>query len=295
MRPTKEPSARIREVTEEPRPPRGWPGGGASGKAPLFWAHQEWEARFSWVVQGTTGRGSGGGDGDLALFRESGPAAPRSRWTRLARDLGFSRIVHARQVHGSRILLHDRASPGLFLGPDADGHLTSRAGILTAVTVADCVPVFLLDSRERGGGVLHAGWRGVVAGILEAGVETMVRTLGSRRKDLFLHLGPAICGECYEVGPEVHEALGLDVPPGPEPVDLRTLLGERALAAGLEAGNITRSGHCTRCGKSPFFSHRRGDLQRQVGFLGFQELTGAAREQAPGAAEVLGPGPGQGV
>jgi YfiH family protein len=158
----------------------------------------------------------------------------------------------------------------LFISPEADGHATGEPGILMAVTVADCVPVFLLDPGRRSGAVLHAGWRGVVAGVLDAGIELMKSRFGSAAEDLFLHLGPAICGDCYEVGAEVHEALGLPLPEGPRPVDLRGILARNALARDIRSQQVTASVHCTRCRPSPFFSHRGGDVERQVGYLGIR-------------------------
>ncbi len=264
----------MRNIREERRESEAVAGPFGSAAATPWWTQPEWEARFPWLVQGTTARSPLEHSGDFALFREAGAPSPRESWVAFAQGLGFSTVIHARQVHKSTILWHDDTPTGLVLGPDADGHLTSGSGILMAVTVADCVPVFLLDESGRGGGVLHAGWRGVAAGILEAGIAMMVDRLGARRRDLAVHLGPSICGGCYEVGPEVHQALGLPIPKAPTPVDLRELLAARAVAAGMHEGQVTRSTYCTRCGGSPFFSHRGGDRERQIGFLGFRELPG---------------------
>src|SRR5690606_4026579 len=103
-------------------------------------------------------------------------------------------------------------------------------------------------------------------GVLEAGVEALVGA-GSHAAALRMHCGPAICGECYEVGPEVHAALELPVPGGPEPVDLRAVLADRAVRLGIDPAHITISEHCTRCGSSPFFSHRAGQAGRQFAGL----------------------------
>jgi hypothetical protein len=86
--------------------------------------------------------------------------------------------------------------------------------------------------------------------------------------DLLVHLGPAICGKCYEVGPEVFTALGLPAPRAPRPVDLRGVLAARAAAEGVDPSRLTISAHCTRCTGSGLFSHRGGDLGRQVGYIG---------------------------
>ena len=186
----------------------------------------------------------------------------------LARRHGFPGVVHSKQVHGKQILIHDSPHEGVCLGPEADGHVSAVPGVLMAITVADCVPVFLVDPHRRVVGLVHAGWRGTAAGILEAGVSLMASQSRAEPGNLLVHLGPAICGSCYEVGPEVHAALGLDEPRTPTPLDLRGLLAEKALDLGVMGANITRSSFCTLCGASPFFSHRGGATERQIGFLG---------------------------
>ncbi len=245
------------------------------------WIHPEWADAFPWLAQGTTGRGEGGRAADFAIFRANGRADGVTSWTRLAEAEGFRIVAHARQVHGRGVLVHHSSSleaapapPGssarLLIGPDADGHVSATPGLLMGVTVADCVPVFLVDPSRRAGALLHAGWRGLAEGILGEGLEVLRSSTGSRARDIHLHLGPAICGRCYEVGREVHLALGLPDPQHPHPVDLRGVLAGRALRAGVPLERITQSAFCTRCGDSPFFSYRRGDAARQVGFLGLR-------------------------
>lgn len=263
----------VRVVSEVPRFSGGGGANGVEGKGVVAWVHPEWEARFPWLAQGTTGRGPDPGVGDLALFREEGPPASEGTWRGVMQALGFSGAVHSHQVHGATLLAHVRKVAGLDLGDPADGHITRVPGVLMAVTVADCTPVFVVDADTQSTALLHAGWRSTVQGILQEGVGRLSRECGAKVEDLFLHLGPAICGECYEVGPEVHEALGLPVPEGREPVDLRSVQGLLALEMGLRPGRITRSSHCTRCRGSPFFSHRGGDPERQIGYLGIREGT----------------------
>jgi YfiH family protein len=244
--------------------------------------HPEWES-FGWLVQGTTrARGGTGptatsepGDGpgrpfDLGLFSDASPSRDvLARWDGLRHATGLPEVVHAHQVHGASVRWHRAGAPGLHLLDPCDGHATTDAGILLAVTVADCVPVFMVDPRRRGVALVHAGWRGTAAGILERGVAVLAERTGSRPEDLLVHLGPAICGRCYEVGPEVFSALGLTALPSPSLLDLRAVLALRAAAAGVPERQITLSAHCTRCGEG-FFSHRGGDRARQAGFLGIR-------------------------
>ncbi|MDE0357568.1 MAG: polyphenol oxidase family protein, partial [Gammaproteobacteria bacterium] len=115
----------------------------------------------------------------------------------------------------------------------------------------------------------HAGWRGVAGGILEAGLAMLEQDFRTPVREAHMHMGPAICGRCYEVGREVHEALGLPRPASRgQPVDLRRVLVDRALAGGADPAHLTTSSFCTRCADAPFFSHRGGDAGRQIAVLG---------------------------
>ncbi len=243
---------------------------GASPPAPGF-VHPGWREAFPWLVQGTTGRAHEGAPLDLGLFSDASPSrAVQDGWARLRRAAGLSRVVHAPQVHGAAVRWHDDGPPGLQVAEPCDGHATDRPGILLTVSVADCVPAFVVDPERRAVAVVHAGWRGAAAGILERGIAVLGERAGSRPGDLHVHLGPSICGDCYEVGPEVFEALGLPVPDTNTPVDLRAALADRARRTGVDPERITISGRCTLCDLGEHFSHRGGDGHRQVGYLGIR-------------------------
>jgi YfiH family protein len=236
--------------------------------APPLYAHGPWWARFPWLFQATTGRG----DDDDYDFRHFGPtpsAIVIDRWLELRRTTGFARAVHARQVHGADILAHDDNTPGLLISERIDGHVTRTSGILLAVSIADCVPVSIVAEDARAIALLHAGWRGTAAGVLEAGIQRLRAEYGARADELHMHLGPAICGNCYEVGAEVFTGLGLEAPAGPASIDLRGVLTNRAVRAGVDTQNISVSAWCTRCDDA-FFSHRSGHEARQVSVLGIR-------------------------
>jgi len=235
--------------------------------------HPEWAAELPWVVQGTTTRGVGPTWFDLGLFSDGSPAdAVRASWDRLIDATGMRAAVHARQVHGAEVRKHElrdqRRATGLTLAPECDGHVTSEPGVLLAVSAADCVPIFIVDPAARTVGALHAGWRGVAAGVLERGLAALATQ--AARTAVRVHLGPAICGSCYEVGPEVFEAVGLAPPERPAPIDLRGVLARRAIEHGVGREHVTISEHCTLCTSSGLFSHRGGDRGRQVGYLGIR-------------------------
>lgn len=234
---------------------------------PLY-PHPGWRRSLPWLIQGTTGRGGVGSPFDLGLAGTQPVARALAHWWRLREATGAAGVAFARQVHGTDVIAHEHGARGVLLCPPADGHATRRAGLLLAVSIADCVPIFIVSARPRAVLLLHAGWRGIAAGILETGLGALARLGAGDTARLYVHFGPAICGDCYEVGPEVHAALGLPEPARNEPVDLRALLGRRATTAGVAVERISRSAWCTRCDRTAFFSHRAGDAGRQVGVLG---------------------------
>ena len=236
-----------------------------STSAPLY-AQPEWQTRFPWLFQATTGVGAQS-DFDLSFFGRSQAGAVFERWRTIRAETGFESVIHARQVHGATILEHDHRDVGIVLLDDADGHVTATRGLLLAVSIADCVPIFVVDADRQAIALLHAGWRGVAGGVLENGVQALQRS-GSSAHNLFVHFGPAICGRCYEVGPEVHEALGLARPAGNTPVDLYAVLARRAAQIGIPTNQVSASAFCTRCDDDTFFSHRAGRRERQMGLLG---------------------------
>lgn len=242
------------------------------GDVPL-WVHPEWAERFPWLVQGTTGRGSGEAPFDLGLAGAQPVGAVLDRWRRLLASVDLGAGVHARQVHAADLWIHrEVGAPGILVMDGVDGHVTDRPGLLLSVGVADCTPVSLVDPRTRVAALVHAGWRGTAAGIVERGIHRLVESWRCAPEGLWLHCGPAICGACYEVGPEVHAAIhpGRPVPSANTPIDVRAAIVERALGLGVPAEQVSVSGHCTRCGPPDFFSHRGGDRGRQMGVLGIR-------------------------
>jgi YfiH family protein len=234
--------------------------------------HPEWRRDFSWLIQGTTTAELHGRSFDLGLFSDaSSPHSVLEAWERLRKGLGVRTMVHARQVHEGAVRFHRATAPGFHLTEACDGHATADRGVALAVTTADCVPVFLVDPERKAVALLHAGWRGTAAGILERGLNVLRERLGSDPGDVSVHLGPAICGACYEVGPEVFQALGLQAPAGPQAIHLRERLAQRAVASGVLPDSISISSHCTRCGGVSLFSHRGGHRQRQAAFLGLRQ------------------------
>ncbi len=147
-------------------------------------------------------------------------------WGILAATMGVASVRKVTQVHGNRVVVHRRAvrtAPSLGeargdsepaegsgpledVRPDADAIVTDDPAIAIAVVAADCVPLLMADRRTGAVGAVHAGWRGTVARVTPATVETLAREFGSRPDDLVVAIGPSIGGCCYEVGSELVDA-----------------------------------------------------------------------------------------
>lgn len=189
-----------------------------------------------------------------------------ARWDALRATIaarGIRRLATAAQVHGTTVLVHDPAWEGWLRASPADGHVSVRRGTAMAVTIADCVPVFIAHPSGATA-VLHSGWRGTAARLVDRGVAALTHR-GFPAAELRVHLGPAICGKCYEVSPDVIRQLTGESATAPRRVDLRALIAEHARALGVT--HITVSPSCTRCDNALFFSHRAGDPGRQLSLI----------------------------
>jgi YfiH family protein len=224
----------------------------------------EWRRDYG-VVAGVTGQAGAGRPFDLGLAGTAPIGEVLDRWAALREAVpGFQGVVVSRQVHGTEILWHGPLA-GTVIHEAADGHATGSAGVLLAVTAADCIPVYLLDPVTRSIALLHAGWKGTAGGILGQGIA-LLAARGSLVENLLVHCGVGICGACYEVGAEVFAGCGVAAPPGGKgPLDLREILLEQARSAGVE--KVSTSEWCSRHDPG-FFSHRGGQDGRMAAYLG---------------------------
>jgi len=172
------------------------------------------------------------------------------------------RLLTAYQVHSAEVVV---AQAPWHTRPRADGIVTCMPGLAIGVTTADCAPVLLADRQARVVGAAHAGWRGALAGVLEATLAAM-EELGARRQHIVAAAGPMIRQPSYEVGPELVERfLAADrdnarffapaARPGHAQFDLAGYIVARLRRAGV--GEIEDLGCCTYADPARFFSFRR--------------------------------------
>jgi len=190
-------------------------------------------------------------------------------WRQLAAAMrpAFPSMVGGLQVHGTTVAAHRTGVGGWTIKDGVDGHVTAERGVLLLVSVADCVPVYLCHPQTGTLGLLHAGWRGTAAGMLEAGIAAMT-DLGASGSGIVMHCGVAICGSCYEVGPEVLRGVTGEDARAPGRLDLRAELARRARRLGV--AEVSVSPWCAGHDSGEFFSHRRsgGNDGRMLAYLG---------------------------
>jgi YfiH family protein len=277
-------------------------------------------AQFPWLVHGFSTRLGGTssfeqtrsarGARDLNLAQAPGDTAKnvsenRRRWLACLQAKGM-KLVLQRQVHSDLIRTVDDAFGSSSL-PTGDALITCRAGLLLGVLAADCLPILLVDAKQRVVAALHCGWRGTARRLAEKAVGRMRLLFGSRPHDLWAAIGPGIRSCCYAIGPEVTEEFSCQFPYADSlfvtrsrpltPLEtkrsimilaFRSNFGPRTkqetyldlpLAnlrqlrdAGVPENQIVSDAPCTSCHPELFFSHRRdaGHTGRMMGVVGIK-------------------------
>jgi YfiH family protein len=190
--------------------------------------------------------------------------------SRAARLLGGpdGQIVTLHQVHSATAVVVEAPIPRQRL-PRADAVVTRTPGVVIGVLAADCAPVLIADAQAKVVAAVHAGWRGALAGVIEAAVDVM-QGLGGVRRRMRAAIGPCINQPAYEVGPEFEaEFLRAD------PANSRFFVQDRPTArphfdlpAYVEhrlgrsrLAEVECTAQCTYENESIFFSYRRS-IQR---------------------------------
>ena len=137
---------------------------------------------------------------------------------------------------------------------EGDALVEKMPGAVVAVRTADCIPILLVDERNRAVAAVHAGWRGTVGRIAQHAIAAMRDRFGTKPADLHAAIGPGIGRCCYEVGPEVAAQFGER---GKANIDLTESNRAQLVGAGVTAGRVYASNLCTMCRADEFHSFRR--------------------------------------
>jgi YfiH family protein len=196
------------------------------------------------------------------------PAAVAANRVRLAAAIGLpaDHVLWMEQIHGATVQIVDGPRSGPVEA--TDGLVTATPGIAVAVLAADCVPVLLADPQAGVVAAVHAGRVGAAAGVLPKAVAAF-RAAGGDPARADALLGPAVCGACYEVPPDLQAAVEARLPgsavrtrQGSTGLDLRAGLAVQLASLGVE--RIATDTRCTVEDRD-LFSHRRdGTTGRQA-------------------------------
>lgn len=220
---------------------------------------------------------------NLGTNTDDAPHSVEGNRSILARTFGIEqdRLVTVRQNHGSDILVIDAQNDDLshFLEIEADAIITNQPGIMIGVTVADCVPILLLDPVNKVIAAVHAGWQGTAAQLTMQTIKGMTQIFGSNPKEMHAAIGPCIASCCYEVDQPVKDGFDKNQTPW-EPVvescapgkwrlDIALSNSMQLEKAGLPDSAVKNAGVCVCCHKELYFSYRRdgGETGRQMGFI----------------------------
>jgi polyphenol oxidase len=202
------------------------------------------------------------------------PAAVRETRTRVTAALSARDLVTAYQVHGTTVAVvetawkaHDR--------PRADALVTTTPGLALGVLTADCAPVLFADPKAKVVAAAHAGWRGAIAGVLDATLAAMQR-LGASKADIQAAVGPCIAQAAYQVGFDFKEeflrrdpgSAAFFVQPEGGPAarphfDLPGYVVHRLSRAGVDVLQVSP---CTSTQAEHFFSYRRSQARKEADY-----------------------------
>ncbi len=211
----------------------------------------------------------------VALGDEQAHVRENYRRAMTAMDMPLDRLVRSRQVHRDDVLIANESHAIDLFDPipyEADGLITNIPNLPLMVYTADCIPVLLYDPSGAVGAV-HCGWRSTVMDIAGKAVRKMNEHFGSKPENIHAAIGAGISLCCFETGEDVCEgvrnALGSDdfIYPkenGKYMVDLKGVVRELLIKAGLPQKNIDINPECTVCLHDKYWSHRYTKGQRGI-------------------------------
>jgi YfiH family protein len=292
----------------------------SADKARLTIPRSENLTRVPWLVHGFStrvggfSRAYGGNTLNLGFTKQDSHSAVERNRTAFLSQVGATSgnklwpLVTLRQIHSDLIHCVNDLPKEPLVG---DGLITRMPGILLGIQTADCLPVILVDTKQRAVGVFHAGWRGTVKRIVEKGVGEMRQWFGTLPKNVKAAIGPGIHACCYDVGPEVRQqfesqfAYAEDLfreikesdpvrekypllfltarAPGHSELPTKIFLDlveanrRQLIDAGVSPRNISASPLCTACRPDLLFSYRaeNGITGRMIAVAGIRKaLTG---------------------
>jgi YfiH family protein len=170
--------------------------------------------------------------------------------------------ITLRQIHSDLVLNAAGLVGQAVLPASGDALITNTLRLTIGVRTADCVPILLLDSKQRAVAAVHAGWRGTALEIVHSTLRKMHSDFGTEPADVYAAIGPCIRECCYQVGEEVAQRFNATFPEWPpitgkRNLDLAEANRRQMLSCGVPASAIFDIKTCTSCQIESFYSFRR--------------------------------------
>ena len=173
--------------------------------------------------------------------------------------IDFNALVTAEQVHDKKIAVVDKGSKGQKISL-CDGLVTEEPGLPLGIFTADCMPIFLGLRQKKLAGLVHAGWKGLLNGIVEDAVSVFRDSFQADPGDIVVSIGPHIQKCCYKVSDDIKQMFGL--PLEEKSFDLSRIAVNKLAELGVK--EISVNSHCSCCEPELFFSYRKGDLENRM-------------------------------
>ena len=188
-----------------------------------------------------------------------------------ALNIPEDRVIKPKQVHGDAVLEVSSAGGSV----ECDGLVTNVPDLYLAITIADCVPVFLFDPVHQCVAAVHAGWRGTHLNIVRNAVINMADSFRSTPADIKCYIGPCADVCCYEVGQDVAELFHAQYVVHRQEkkfINFKKMIKDSLSVMGVPESSIEISASCTICGSSLFHSYRREGKNsgRMMGMIGLR-------------------------
>ena len=195
----------------------------------------------------------------------------------LKEDFNVNEVQYIRQIHSDKVFVY-KGNDEEFIENEGDGIITNEKSVIVGAFTADCVPIAIIDKKNKAIGLAHAGWRGTYDAIAKKTIEKMADNYNTNPKDLVCIIGPSIGPCCYEVSKDLVEKFNMNFTNSTEKfytieedkykLDLWKVNEHILRECGVKDENIINLNLCTSCNSDKFHSYRKHNkTQERIGTI----------------------------
>lgn len=184
-------------------------------------------------------------------------------------------VASANLAHGARVAVVKKITASSIF-PACDALITQENNCILTITVADCLPIYFYDTKQKVVALAHAGWRGIVANLIPATIKAFIDNYHSRASDIIVDVGPHIQACHFEIKKDIFGQFAADdlsTREGHVYAKLSAVVRKQLLALGVKPDNLKISSECTYCASEKYFSCRRDrhqTLETMLAYIGLK-------------------------